>query len=88
MGFLEFIESATDLGHALEGRYDPFLVALSAGIAVVAAHAALGLASRIRASQSSGAAWSWLSLGATAMGPSAFGPCTSSECWRSNYRWR
>ena len=68
MGFLKFIDDTTELGRAIDGRYDPVLVALSVGIAIVAAYAALGLAGHIRASESSRAAWIWLFPGATAMG--------------------
>lgn len=68
MWSLRFVDSTTELERALEGRYDPILVALSVVIAVAAAHAALGLAGRVRVSESGRERWIWLALGSAAMG--------------------
>jgi NO-binding membrane sensor protein with MHYT domain len=57
-----------DLSVALPGTYDPFLVALSVGIASVAAYVALALAEWISAAHAPGAKRLRLATGAATMG--------------------
>ena len=56
-----------ETGSLIEGHYQPGLVAVSIGIAIVSAYAALDLAGRVAAARN-GARWAWLWGGATAMG--------------------
>jgi signal transduction histidine kinase/NO-binding membrane sensor protein with MHYT domain/CheY-like chemotaxis protein len=53
---------------ALAGSYDPAFVILSIVVASLAAFAALGVADRIGAAETNTARWSWLAVGAVAMG--------------------
>ena len=52
----------------LVGTYNPSLVLVSLGVAVLASYTALGMANRVRAANGLPAARYWLSGGAFAMG--------------------
>ena len=52
----------------MHGTYDPWLVGLSIGVAVIASYVALDLASRVAASRGTKAARYWLVGGAFSMG--------------------
>tara|TARA_B100000315_G_scaffold260365_1_gene321172 strand:- start:2029 stop:4026 length:1998 start_codon:yes stop_codon:yes gene_type:complete len=68
MHHLKFLETGTDLGTALPGTYNLFLVTLSVVIACLAAYAALGLSGRIQAAERTNEKRIWLAAGAMAMG--------------------
>jgi len=68
----------------LIGSYNYALVSLSVLIAMLASYAALDLAGRVTAA----GGWTravWLLAGLVRW-ELAFGPCTTSGCWRSSYR--
>ena len=66
--FLRFLDSDADLGAAMSGVYDPFLVALSVLMAALAGYAALLITERIASSETPRARTTWLVAGAIAMG--------------------
>ena len=66
--FLQFLNSSTDLGSAISGTYNLWLVALSVLIASVAAYAALQIAERLSKSKTVSVKHVWLVSGAIAMG--------------------
>lgn len=68
MHYLNFLDKGSDLGLAMPGTYNLFLVTLSVAIACLAAYAALGLSGRIRAAERAIAKRIWLVAGAMAMG--------------------
>ncbi|MEE8509103.1 MAG: MHYT domain-containing protein, partial [Myxococcota bacterium] len=68
MRHFQFLGSGSDPGLALVGTYDPALVGLSVVVASLAAFAALGVAGRVAAAEAPTARWSWLTIGAVAMG--------------------
>ena len=67
MEFWRFIGSEHQLGVELSGSYDPILVALSLGVAILAAYTALAMIDRIIHTHST-ARNSWLAVGAAVMG--------------------
>jgi len=64
----QFLDGGIDRGLALAGSYDPALVTLSVVVASLAAFAALGVAGRLGAAETTTARWSWLGAGAVSMG--------------------
>ena len=67
MSFWRFLPAGTHAA-GLHSHHDPGLVAVSAGMAMVAAFAALAVVDRIAASPNRRAATTWLALGAGVMG--------------------
>ena len=68
MNYLRFLDESMDPALALDGTYNPFLVALSILVAVVAAYSALGMATRVRSTRSPRRRLFWLLGGALVMG--------------------
>jgi two-component system sensor histidine kinase/response regulator len=64
IGVFETLDPAT----AYRGAYEPWLVATSLGIAILAAFVALSISARIVATTSRRARWAWASAGAVSMG--------------------
>ena len=66
----------------LVGTYNPSLVLVSLGVAILASYTALGMANRVRAANGLPAARYWLAGGAFAMGVGIWS-MHFVACWRS-----
>jgi NO-binding membrane sensor protein with MHYT domain len=67
-----FVDASMDLDHAMPSEYDLKLVTLSIIVPSLAGYAALNITERIRAGNKMISEYSWLSIGALAMGSGAW----------------